>query len=98
KVEKLHAFDIPFYEKQVRWFHVAVNDVAAVRDRERFGRANDDRDTIGDAQPFERDAVREVFALEPLHRQERFALVRGSGRAEAHEARMVERGENARLA
>ena len=36
EVEQHHALGIGVFQKQVRWFDVAVHDPARVRDRERF--------------------------------------------------------------
>ena len=85
-------------EEDVRRLDVAVDDAGGVGGGERFGDLRGDEERVGERQGRAAHALRDVFALEPFHRDVRHPLVELPERDDAHDARVVQPREHAPLA
>ena len=85
-------------QDDVRRLDVAMDDPDAVCVRERVGDLRRDLDRAPERQRRALLALRDVLALEPLHRDVWVALVELAERDDAHDPRVAEAGEHAALA
>jgi hypothetical protein len=69
EVEDLAALHLPAAEEQVPRLDVAVDDASRMRDGQRFGHAAAQLQALAHAQRRSRQAIAQLFALEPLHHE-----------------------------
>jgi len=98
EVEQLDGVEPVADEEQVRGLQVAVDDAAGVRGCERVGDAARDRERLGDAEgPVIAEALRQVPAVQPLHRQVARAVGHHAVVEVPHDALVVDRRQDDRL-
>ena len=85
-------------EDHVRRLDVAMHDADAVRVRERVGDVRGDLHGLAERERRALLALRDVLAVEPLHRDVGMPLVELPERDDAHDAGMTEPGEHAAFA
>jgi hypothetical protein len=93
EIEELRAAELAVHQEHVLGLHVAVDEAGRVDDLEAAREALREHQRLVSAQGAARESAREVFSLEPLHREER-APVGGAPVSDvAHDAIVGERGE-----
>jgi hypothetical protein len=97
EVEHRHLREVSARKEEVSRLDVAVDDPLRVRGGERAGDARDEGEALGHGEPRAREAGREVFAREPIHREPERAVGAHAVSHVAHDRRVRERGEHARL-
>jgi hypothetical protein len=98
EVEHLHPSQIAAREEEVGRLDVAVHDAAAVGLGERVGHLPRQAEHVVERQGPPLQALVQILALEPLHGEERAALGGEAVAEVAHDAGVVELGEDPRLA
>ena len=89
---------VPREQEDVRRLHVAVHDPRRVRGRERVGDRGRDLERLGERERRAPLPLRDVFPLEPLHRDVRLPVVELPERDDPHDPRVREPREDAPLA
>ncbi len=94
EVEQLRLLEAAAGQEEVARLDVAVDDAAPVRAGQRVGDAAAEVDALADGQRPAGQAVRQVLALEPLHRQVVLAERRRAVRDVAHDRGVAELGQH----
>jgi hypothetical protein len=96
EIQELDVLEEAADEEEVPRLDVAVHHAARVHRRQRAGGPLDERQALADRQAPPEQALAQRLAVEPLHRQV-LAGRRPPVRHVAHDARVIELGEDARL-
>ena len=98
EVEQLELLELAARQEQVRRLDVAVHDPALVEHGETLAGAPRDRERLVERQTGAREALTEVLAFEPLHRDVGTASLGDAVRDVLHDPRVAHLGEDLRLA
>ncbi len=97
EIDEHRAARCPACEADVARLDVAMDEAPRMDDGEPLGDPPHDRDALLDAEAVAREAIGEVLAFQPVHRQVREAVAALAVVQVPHDGRMAELGENAGL-